>query len=165
METRRYTKLRAFNRLGMSEFWLDRIEYDKSGPFQNVVFVAGKGYMGHFGAEIKFIEMEYIASARFFVYSTLHKVPLEELPIAQESPGCTIYCFEEHFDSDREAVRHYIIARDIEISVHYAGENAEAVFGPSDHIEQEGEDEPMLPARSTEETRGGERKRKKWWQW
>lgn len=166
MDTRTYTNLRAFNQLGMSEFWLDRIEYDKSHPFQNVVFIASAGDREYFGAEIKFIDVEYVAVARFFVHSTLRKVPLEELPIAKESPGYTIYCFEEHFDSNKSLVRHYIIARNIEISVHYAGDNAELVLESSDQIEQSGKDEPMLPLRAKKEEAGREElKRKRWWQW
>lgn len=66
MEIRNYTNLHAFNRVGMTEFWMHSIEYDQSGPFQNLVFIAGRGYMEYFGAKIKFIGMEYIASAFFY---------------------------------------------------------------------------------------------------
>lgn len=163
MEIRTYTNLRAFNRLGMSEFGLDRLEYDQSGPSQSVIFVAGKGYAAYFGAEIKFIEVEYIASSVSFAHSTLHQAPMEDFSLVSEYPGSKIYCFEEHFD---EPVRHYIVARAVEITVHYAGEDAARVFGPSDQIEQSGEDEPVLSPRLQKEEAGREETgHKRWWQW
>ena len=68
MEIRRYTNIQAFNQLYMSEFRMDRIEYDTNGSFQNVIFLAGSGYMEHFRAEIKFIEVEYIATPKYLLF-------------------------------------------------------------------------------------------------
>ena len=136
METRRYTSIQAFNELGMSEFWLHSIDYAHEGPFQNAIFLASRGYMEYFGAEIKFIEIEYIASARFFTYGELCQVSVREFPLAREYPGCKIYCFEEqNSPPDETPVRHYVVARAVEITVHYAGENVETVFERSDRIE------------------------------
>ena len=136
MEIRKYTSLHAFNKLGMSEFRLHSIEYAHDGPFQNAIFLASRGYMEYFGAEIKFIGIEYIASARFFTHGELRQASLQEFPLAREYPNCIIYCFEEHFSPpDETPIRHYVVARDVEITAHYAGKNTEDVFGPSDRIE------------------------------
>lgn len=146
MEIRKYTNLRAFNQLAMSEFWLDRVEYDKNYPAQNAVFIAGRGYIDHFGAEIKFIEIEYIACERFFTDFTLHQGLVNDSPLLHEYPESNVYYFEESTSVSGELPkRYYVIAKNIEITAHYAGENVEIAFGRSDRIEA-GEEEDLANA-------------------
>jgi hypothetical protein len=147
MEIRKYTNFQAFNALGMQDFGLARIE---EGPDStpNLVVQASDGYWEHFGAEITFINVGYIACACFFLFVDLRQASLQECPVAGEYPGYNIYCFEETNQPPR---RYYIVARDIEITVHYAGENIETVFGLSDRIERGEHSETEMPtfSRST----------------
>jgi len=141
MEIRKYTNFQAFNALGMQDFGLERFE-DGTGNTQNLVVLASQGYWEHFGAEIKFIGIGYIACASFFIFATLRQASLEEFPLVSNYPGYNFYCFEgDSPASGKPATRYYIIAKDVEIVVHYAGENIEEAFGLSDNIEQEIEDE------------------------
>jgi len=89
MEIRTYTNLRAFNKLGMSAFWLDKLERGDNGT-QNLLIVVGE-YAEYFGATIKFIGIEYLAIPIAFIYSTLHQAPQEDLSLAGEYPGSKIY--------------------------------------------------------------------------
>src|SRR5258707_6260507 len=135
MEIRKYKSLHALNVFKMQQFGLDRIE-DGGGPFQHLVVQASDGYPEHFGAEIRFIETKYIACASFFLFVTLRLASLQEFPLASRYPGNNIYCFEEsgHLP-DKLPARYYIIAKDVEITVHYAGDNIEVVLGQRDRIE------------------------------
>lgn len=165
METRIYKNLDAFNRLGMREFWLERLEYSTAGPFQNLVVGASKGYVEHFGAEIIFVGVEYIACAGDFTDSSLHQGSVQDLPVAEEYPERHVYYFEEDvFYSDKRPARQYIVAREVEIHVHYAGENVDRVFGPGDQIEQ-GQVVRDLPQQARMTKEEAKRKRKRWWQW
>lgn len=137
MEVRKYTNLEAFNKFRMSEFRLHSIEYATSGPFQNAVVIASRGYMEHFGAELKFLDIKYIASECFFSTSILRLGELQELPVAREYAECNLYCFEDVFSlSDEMPQRQYFVAKNVEITVHYAGKNIEDVFRESDQIER-----------------------------
>lgn len=159
METRSYKNLDAFNRLRMRHFLLDRLEFASAGDYQNLVVMVGE-YMEHFGAEITFVEVRYIACALSFVDSTLHRGSVQDFPVAKDYPECQVYYFEEDdFLPGEKPVRYYIVAREVAIQVHYAGENVERVFGPSDQIEQGVA--PALPRQAWL----APRKRKSWWHW
>lgn len=134
MEIRKYKNLRAFNAFGMQQFGMARIE-DGGGPLQYLVFQASDGYPEHFSADIRFINTKYIACASFFLFATLRLASLQEFPLASSYPGYNIYCFEGDQLPNKPRIQYYIIAKDVEITVQYAGENIETVFGLSDRIE------------------------------
>jgi hypothetical protein len=129
METRKYHHLEALNALALHDFVLTRIEEDENGVCQNVIFRASAGYPEHFRAEIRFIETEYLECACFFLFATLRQASLKEFPLARKYTGHHIYCFEEF--TKNKPYRYYIIAKDVEITVYYAGENIETIFGES----------------------------------
>ena len=139
MEMRKYKNLHAFNALHLQQFGLDRIEHGDS-PLLDLVFQASDGYPDHFRAEIRFINTQYIACACFFLFVTLRLASLQEFPFASRYPGYTIYCLEGDQFPNKPREQYYIIAKDVEITVQYSGENSEVVLGPSDQIEAEGKD-------------------------
>lgn len=118
----------------MHQFGLARIE-NGGGPLQNLVVQANDGYPDHFGAELRFVNVRYIACASFFLFVTLRLASLQEFPLANSYPGYNIYCFEGEQLPNKPRVRYYIVAKDVEIAVHYAGENIDVAFGQCDQIE------------------------------
>jgi hypothetical protein len=139
MEIRKYKNLHALNALHLQQFGLDRIE-NGGGPLQHLVVQASDGYPDHFRAEIRFINTQYIACASFFLFVTLRLASLPEFPLASRYPGYNIYCFEGDQFPHKPRVQYYIIAKDVEIVVQYAGENIAVVLGQSDRLEA-GEEE------------------------
>ena len=134
METRKYKNLHAFNALNMQQFGLARIE-NGGDPSQYFVFQASDGYPEHFAADIRFLNVKYIACASFFLFATLRLASSQEFPLASSYPGYNVYCFEGDQLPNKQRERYYIIAKDVEVTVQYAGENIEVVFGLSDRIE------------------------------
>lgn len=135
MEIRKYKNLHAFNAFHLQQFVLDRIE--NGGGLQHLVVQASDGYPDHFRAEIRFINTQYIACTTSFLFATLRLASVQEFPLASRYPGYTIYCFEGDQFPTKPREQYYIIAKDVEITVQYSGENIEVVLGPSDRIEAE----------------------------
>jgi len=134
METRTYRNIEAFNVLRMEQFLIERME-PQENDFPNLVCLASQGYWDHYGARVQFIGVAYLACAISMVFPTLRMASFEESTQPFQYRGHKIYCIERdtHF-SDKPP--YYIVARDIEITVHFAGEHAEAVFDASDRIER-----------------------------
>ena len=138
METRRYKNLDTFNSFKMQEFRLVRLEHGENSSL-NLVFQADDGYPEHFGAEIRFLAMKYLACAHNFMFATLRLASVQEFSPAKRYQRNIIYCFEGEQIPRQPREQYYIIAKDVEITIHYAGENFDAVFGPRDRMEAGGQ--------------------------
>lgn len=66
------------NRLARSE--------NGEGFFQHLVFQASDGYPEHFSADIRFLNVKYIACASFFLFVTLRLASVQEPPLAHSWP-------------------------------------------------------------------------------
>src|SRR5579885_1989562 len=114
MESRKYKNLQAFNAFNMQQFGLSRIE-NGGGPVQHLVFQASDGYPEHFAADIRFLNVKYIACASFFLFVTLRLASVQEFPLASGYPEYNIYCFEGDQLPNKPRERYFIIAKDVEI--------------------------------------------------
>lgn len=136
METRTYINFRAFNALGMHGFRVAQMDVAMDHTLDLLIH-ASHGYFDHFGAEIRFLGVEYLACPREFLFVNLRQASEQKGHFLLGYGSRTISCFEGigHLPK-KPPERHSIIAKEITITAHYAGEPVETSFGLSDRIER-----------------------------